>query len=257
MLRASFAAITATIAGSTTFADATWPPENVLLWGRPHIRAYSPTNASAQRLTLNLGVTTALDVLWMANTNFTQVTIEGHGTDVWGAPAYTSGLLTIGRSGNTRYHHAHRPTAANPFARQFVSLNIPAQATTDGDPFFKIGWVWPGLIVSPPRDIFMEPDEEKMEAREDTKTQDGRLLERLTLDEPTWRFTAKRLAETEAELAAWKDIDRRWSEAQGQAALVLMRDAYPEESYVMRQVSASKWRHAKVWSESDMECLEV
>jgi hypothetical protein len=254
MLRASFAAITATIAGSTTFADATWPPENVLLWGRPHIRAYS-ADLSAQRLTLDLATATALDVIWLCNVNFTTCTIQGNATDAaWGAPSYTSGALTIGRSGNTRYHHALRPVAFN---YRYLSIAIPNQATTDGATVFKVGWVWPGLIVSPPRDILMEPDEDKMEAREDTKTQDGRLLERLTLDEPTWHFTAKRMAETEAELAAWKEIDRRWSEAPGQAALVLMRDAYPEESYVMRQVSASKWKHAKVWSESDMECVEV
>jgi hypothetical protein len=254
MLRASFATAPATLAASTTFADATWPPDNVLLFGRPHLRAYS-ASLTPQRLTLDLAAATALDVIWLCHVNFTVCTIQGHATDTWGAPSYTSGALTIGRSGNTRYHHALRPVAFN---YRFVSLSIPNQATTDGATVFKVGQFlpWPTL-VAPPRDIMMEPEEEHVEARQDTKTEDGRTLDRLVLDEGAWRVSAKRLAETESELAAWREIDRRWSEAPGQAALVLMRDTYPQESYLMRQESTSRWRHAKVWMESTMDCREV
>jgi len=255
MLRASFATATATIAGSTTFADAGWPPSNVLLFGRPFIRAYSP-DLLAQRLTLDLATATALDVIWLCHVNFTTCTIQGNATDAWGAPSYTSGALTIARSGNTRYHHALLPVAFN---YRYLSLSIPNQAATDGATVFKVGQFlpWPTL-VSPPREIKIRPKETRLKANQDTKTEDGRVLDRLKLDEPRWRFTAERQAWGETELAAWREFDRRWDEAPGQAALVLMRPTHPEESYLMRREDEEQWDVGdRVNSESTIEAVEV
>ena len=52
--------------------------------------------------------------------------------------------------------------------------------------------------------------------------------------------------------------DRRpWSAAPGQTALVLVREAYLHECYVMRQISVSEWMHERIWMSSDMDLLEV
>jgi len=257
MIRFSFAlAGTPTIAASTTFPDSVHPATNVLLPLRPHLRAYS-ANLSAQRLTLDLGAATSLAVIGLGHVNFATATIQGNATDAWGAPTYSQ-AITIGRSPNTRYQHNHRPTVAVPFNLRHVSLSIPNQATTDGAAVFRVGYLFAaGVIVSPPRNIQAAPDEENEEARADTETADGRRVQRLVFDDPTWHVIARRLAETEAEIAAWREIDRQWSGATGQAALVMMDDAFPEETWIMRQVSISKWQHKPFWSESEMELREV
>jgi hypothetical protein len=255
VIRFSFAPIAATVAASTTFVDTVHPATNVLLPLRPFLRAYSP-NTSAQRFTLDLGSTTALDVVSLIHANFTTATIQGHASDTWGSPSY-SAAITLGRSGNDRYHHQHRPTVAVPFNYRFHSLSIPNQATTDGATYIALGVFWPGVIVSPPRDILMDPVVEKAVAFKDNTSSDGRKIGgRLVLDDPAWQITGRRLAETEAELAAWREIDRQFSAAPGQAALVLQRDPRTAETYVMRKTT-SKWRHARVWSESDIFLFEV
>jgi hypothetical protein len=256
MIRFSFANLVAgaSIAGSTTFADPIHPASQVQSPQRPFKRAWS-TNLSAQRLTIDFGGSAALQVMALIHVNFTTATIQGNATDTWGSPSYSQ-AVTIDVSPNDRYQYAHRPSVAIPFNLRFLSFSIPNQATTDGAATFRIGGIWAGLIVSPPRDMLMMPEEEKEEYRVDLKTQDGRILQRLILDDPAWRITARRQAETETELAGWRAIDRQFSAAVGQTALVLQRDAYPAECYVMRMVSASKWPHAKVYSETDFELLE-
>lgn len=258
MSRFSFAnlAASASIAASTTFADAAHPASNVLLFGRPHIRAYS-ADTSPQRLTLDFGSTTSLDVIALLNTNFITATIQGNATDAWGGPGYNPAAVTIGRSGTGRYHHAHRPTVAVPFSRRYASISIPNQATTDGAGYFKLGPVWAGLLVSPPRGIRTKPIETKVEARKDIKTEDGRTLGRVILGDPFWRVKATRHAANPTELAAWREIDRRWSEAPGQAALVLWLDDYPHESYVMRREDDEEWSNNVLWSEGALDAVEV
>src|SRR4029077_6267004 len=255
VIRFSFVnfATAATIAGSTTFADAIHPATNALLFGRPFLRAYRAALLGGG-ITGDLGSATALGVIALINANFASATIQGNAADAWGAPSYSQ-AVTLARSGNERYQHKHIPPVA--FNYRYLSLIIRAQASTDGATVFKVATPWAGALTNPPRDIFWSPKESKLEAREDLKTADGRQMTPLLIDDPTWRISAKRLAETGADLAAWREIDRQWSAAAGQAALVLLRDSYTEETWVMRQTSVSAWEHARVWMESDLEMLEV
>jgi hypothetical protein len=105
--------------------------------------------------------------------------------------------------------------------------------------------------------VLFELEEEKLEARTDIKTEDGRTIQRLLLDEPSAQVTVRRRAYTEAELAEWRAIDAQWSAAPGQAALVLFRASHPEEAFVMRQTSVSSWSRRGGYNESGMVLLEV
>lgn len=246
----------ATIAGSTTLGVTGWPATNTQLFGRPHIRAYS-ADLTGCRITYDFGTTTALGFVALFHPNFLTVTIQGHGSDAWGAPDYTSGLLTMGYAGNDRVHHIHRPTALAPFSKRFLSLSIPAQATTDGATVFKLGSVWAGALVAAPRDLLIPHTDTKVAAREDVKTGDGRTLNRLILDDPAFRVQAKFKAADDTELAAWRAIGRQWDAAPGQAALVHWIDAYLNHVYLMRRVNDEEWPNAAVWSEATFDCVEI
>lgn len=246
----------ATLAASTTFteaeaADGLRHPE------RPHLRGYS-SDLSAHRITLDFGSAASLQVIAAINANFTAASVQGNATDTWGGPpTYNPAAITIGVSGNDRYHHAHRPTVALPFNYRYASLSVPTGATTDGATRWALGGIWAGLLTLPPQEILIELDEEKLEFYQDTKTPDGRTVQRVKLDDHAFHLMVTRRAYTEAELAAWRVIDARWSAAPGQAALVLLRASNPEEAYVMRQTSASKWHRKGSHNESDLELLEV
>ncbi len=255
MIRFSFLnlAEAASIAASTTFTEAE-TGVGLRFPARPHLRGFS-VDLSGGRATFDFGTATAPGVVALVNANFTSATIQGNATDVWSGPSYAQ-AIAIGPAGNDRYHYAHRPTTPA-FSYRYLSVAVSTGIATDGLARFAFGGLWAGAITSPPRDILMGPEESKLEARQDIETEDGRRIARIIYDDPAWSVTCKRLAETEAELAAWKAIDRQWSAAPGQAALVMFRDAYPEECYVMRQVSVSKWVHERIWMSSEMELLEV
>jgi hypothetical protein len=242
----------ASIAASTTFTE-----QDTLVGlrfpTRPYLRGYSP-DLSNHRITFDFATATTLDVLAAIHANFSAATFQGNASDTWGAPSYNPSASVIGVSGNDRYHHAHRPVG---FSFRYASLSVPTGATTDGSTRWALGGIWAGVLTSPPWDILMDPEEEKLEARRDIETADGRLLQRIKLDDNATRITCHRVAQTEADLAAWRAIDRQWSAAPGQAALVLLRDSYAEEAYVMRQVSVSAWTHRRIWMESDMTLHEV
>src|SRR4029453_19146478 len=161
----------------------------------------------SHRITFDFGTTTTLDVIAPIHANFTTASVQGHSADTWGAPAYNPAAITLGVAGNGRYHHAHRPTVAVPFAQRYVSLSVPAQASTDGATRFALGGIWAGRLTSPPRDILMAPEESKLEARTDIQTRDGRPLQRLLLDDAAWSIRRARLGETEGELAPGEKND--------------------------------------------------
>lgn len=246
----------ATIAGSTTLGVTGWPATNTQLFGRPHIRAYSADLAGC-RITYDFGTTTALAFIAIFNPNFLTLTVQGNGTDAWGAPGYTSGLLTMGYAGNDRVHHIHRPTALVPFSQRYLSLSIPAQATIDGATVFKLAAPFAGALVAAPQAVRVPHVETKMAARDDQKTGDGRFFQRLILDDPSWRVQARFMAQNDAELEQWRAIGRQWDAAPGQAALIHWIDAYLNHVYLMRRVNDEEWPNAAVWSEASMDCVEV
>ena len=118
-------AAAASLAASTTFTEVEAAvglrhPE------RPHLRGYT-TDLSEGRVTLDFGVATALDVVALVHANFTIARVQGHSADTWGAPAYDTPALPIGRAGTDRHQHAHRPTLAVPFFQRYASLRVPTR----------------------------------------------------------------------------------------------------------------------------------
>ena len=223
---------------------------------RPFLRAYSPDMSAGHRVVFDLGTTATLDVVALVNVNFAAAWISGHATDDdWSSPSYGQ-FITITPSPTGRYTYGHRITSPA-FAYRYLSVHVATGDTTDGAVRFAIGGIWAGRLTAPPRDVRMDPDEESIEAYADLATSDGRLLQRVFLDEPAFQFTAQRHAADESELAAWRVIDRAWATADGGYGLVTLRDDYPAECFVMRPTSMSRWRHARVWSESELALREV
>lgn len=245
----------ASIAASTTFTEQD-TTVGLRFPRHPHLRGYSPDLAT-HNVTLDFGSATALDVIALIHGNLTLAQISGNATDAWGGPSYFSGNLTPARSTNDRYHHAHRPSVAAPFTYRFARLYAVTGATTDGATQWALGGLWAGTLVLPPTDIYFEFDEEKLEARADERTEDGRMVGRVALDDAAYQLTATRRAYSIAQLMAWREIDRQWAEAPGQAALVCLHASYPAEAYVMRQMMVSKWHQAGAYMQSDMLLTEV
>lgn len=245
-------AIAATL-GLTSFTEAE-TAVGVRHPERPHLRAFTP-DLSGGAIVLDFSVATVLEVVALIHANFTSATIQGNATNSWGAPSYTQ-AITLARAGNRRYHYALRPVAFN---YRYLRVNVPTQSTTDGATRFALGGIWAGLITSPPRDIRMEPVERLVHARKDVETEDGRRIQRIKLDDPCWWFTAKRHAENDTKLEAWREIDRQWADADnGGAALVLMNSLEPSNCYVMRRADdADEWPNSRIWSEGQMEAFEV
>lgn len=120
---------------------------------------------------------------------------------------------------------------------------------------WSLGGVWVGTLVSPPRDIAYEPDEDGARFYQDVGPPHGGWAERLTLAPKRFRLNCRRLADNETELAAWRAIDRLMDNAG--FFLVCLRENYPEETYVMRCAERSPWTHKKAWSESTFVLDEV
>lgn len=222
---------------------------------RPHLRAFTP-DLSGGAIVLDFGAATVLDVVALIHGNFTAATVQGHATDSsWGAPSYTQ-AVTLARSHTRRYHYALRPVGFN---FRFLRISVPTQSTTDGATRFALGGIWAGRLTVPPRELRMTPLERAHYARQDITTEDGRALQRITLDDPCFWFTAGRHARNATELEAWRELDRQWAEAPVDgAALVLWQNTEPQNCYVMRRADAEDaWPNATVWSESTVEAFEV
>ena len=174
-------------------------------------------------MTLDFGSATTLAVFAPIHGNFPAATVQGNATDAWGGPTYTQAIVPA-RSTNDRYHHAHRPTA---FSFRYASLQVPAGGSTDGATQWALGGIWAGTLVLPPGDILFELDEEKLEARADERTEDGRVVGRVALDDPAYQLTATRRAYSVPQLMAWREIDRQWAAAPGQARVACMRATRP------------------------------
>jgi hypothetical protein len=247
-------AASGTIASSNTFSDAACPATNALDPTRPFRRAKT-TGLGPQRLTVDFGSAQALDVVALIHVNVVSASVQGHTDDVsWGAPAYNQ-AITIGPAPNDRYQHGHRIVGA--FNYRYLSISIPNQTPTDGDSIYAIGGIFAGVLSSPPRDILMDPQEDTADGFEDVGPDyPGAWSQRLMLGNPQWRVSARRLAETEAELAAWRTWDRQWLTTG--SALVLLRDAYPAEAAVMKRMDTPRrWIHARFWSQSSIDLCEV
>jgi hypothetical protein len=244
-------AAAATIATGTTFVEVD-TSTGLRYPERPHHRAFT-ADLTGGVLVLDFGSATVQDVIAPIYANFTTATVQGNATNAWGAPTYSQ-AITLGRSVNDRYHHAHRPVGFN---FRFLRLVVPGGTATDGGTQFALGGIWAGLLTAAPREIRDAPIETKVEAKRSITTEDGRPIQQLVLDDPYARLRATRSARGQTELDAWREIDRRWSDARGQFALVCMRASKPNEVYVMRQANVSEWPNSAVFSESDLEALEV
>jgi hypothetical protein len=122
--------------------------------------------------------------------------------------------------------------------------------------YFSIGGLWCGTLTTPPGEIKIDRDDTTEWIYEDIAPRHRGWSQRLRLGEPVCRLNVRRIAATEAEVEAWRVIDRAW-EAVDVALVCLRPDLYTHEAYIMKRVSVSRWTHGGGPSESDMELEEV
>src|SRR5262245_20451489 len=88
---------------------------------------------------VDLGAAITVDRISLVGCNFTSVKIQQHTSDSWGAPAYDSGTLTIGRDADRRLYRISHSSAS--LTRRYTRIFIPTQATTDGAAYFELAGV--------------------------------------------------------------------------------------------------------------------
>jgi len=136
---------TATITASTQ--DATYLAVNIRTPQRPTLPART-TAITDSWWVIDHATATPIDIVGLIGTNFTAVKIQMNATDSWGAPTYDSGTLPIAPSpGHGRYHCIHRLAAQQNL--RFTRIFVPAQATTDGAGYFRLGGVHEGVVATP------------------------------------------------------------------------------------------------------------
>lgn len=233
--------------------DAVYVAVNARHPERP-FEPWKTTTTGIQSLVIDFGTATTLTggSVSLIHANFTSASIQGHATNTWGAPTYNQ-AVTLTRAPNERYHHGHRIVGT--FALRFLRILIPSQTPTDGATVYRLGGVWAGGLISPPRDIRMEPTERKHEPREDLKPGHGGWLARFQRGEPLYCLYAEQLVDNDTELAAWREVERQLADAD--YFLTLVRDTYLAEAFVMRRTNSPDWRHAKVWMTGSLDLEEV
>lgn len=104
---------------------------------------------------LNFGAAKAIAGIFLDDCNFSSVVIEGHASDSWADPDFTSGTLTIGqdnRANSVEYSGTSivlykgrykRYCALTAFNYQYLRIKIPTQVPKFGLAVFRMGRVIP------------------------------------------------------------------------------------------------------------------
>lgn len=95
-------------------------------------RAFRANNATANDWLwkVNFGAAQVVAAVVLSDVNFDKVIIEGHASDVWTAPSFTSGSVTISKNAMTNRYSVYVPLTA--FNYQFLRAYIPADASAVG-----------------------------------------------------------------------------------------------------------------------------
>jgi len=232
-------------------SDGQYPVANVKSANKPH-QPWKSTALGDQWILIDHGSAKAVDVFALINGNVTSVRCQANATDSWGGALGYDQLVTVGQSPSDMYQHGHR--AASPQFFRYNRIFIPSQATTDGASQYKVGALWLGAVTTPPQDLLVEPDEETPEPFHEERPGHGGWVERTAMGYKRFLLSAIRYARSEGDLAAWRAIEQAWPAAG--YALVLLRDAYPAETFVMQRQPAT-WRHGRVYMESPLEAEEL
>jgi hypothetical protein len=101
-------------------------------------------------IVVDLGSAIPVDRVSLIGANFASVVLQQHTSDTWGAPAYTSGTLTIGLDPDRDLYRLSMLSPAN-FTRRFTRVLIPAQTPVDGAAYFELGGLHLGSFTPLPR----------------------------------------------------------------------------------------------------------
>lgn len=181
---AQSATVTASTAHATYVANNAREPQRR---GKP----WFTTAITDSWIRFDFGSTATIGLVGIVRANFEDVRVQGNATDVWTSPSYNE-LMEIGQNAfNFQRQLFFAPVA---FAYRYMRVFIPAQTpiqffAEDPADRFRIGGVWAGAAVQPPRKFSLDFDHTRDEpfalARQrygawEGKTQEGNPV--VTLD---------------------------------------------------------------------------
>jgi hypothetical protein len=121
------------------------------------------TVATDSWIVIDLGSAIPFDRLSLIGANVTSVKIQQHTSDSWGAPAYDSGTLTIGRDPDQRLYRLTVASGGN-FTRRFTRIVIPTQTPVSGSTF-ELAGIHLGNFTTIPHGIAVFPGYRAARAR--------------------------------------------------------------------------------------------
>lgn len=261
-------AITNRVAGATITATSdaggVYGKDNLKTPQRPFLPART-TATGAQSWTIDLGSALAVDVWGLIRVNVVSCSIQADDAITFdsaaGLPQHDSGVLTIPRNLNERFHYAYRPGVT--ITRRYHRLTIPNQATTDAAAYYLVGGLFAGPWVTtlplPKSDYELE----KIEPHEDLELRSGG-SQRLELGDPLVHLTLHReasdvpsapvIAGTD-ELSVWTELDRQLRVAG--FGFWLLRDEHPGMAWVMKRLGQPRWMVDTYQSTGVLELIEL
>jgi hypothetical protein len=245
MIRVSFDNLVAGVGVVITASsqDTAYPATNLTSPERPFLPAKT-TATGEQWWVIDFGGAVTIGQLHLVRANFTGVTVQGNGTDVWTAPAFSTGLTVQRNRFTGRYQWAGVLAG---FTYRYMRILVPSQTPADGAAAYLLGGVWAGASARLPKDVLWDVAYEVVEPRKDLQPSDGGWRQRLVEGDPLLRLTVNRLAKTVRKapgladgLAAWLDVDRQAREA-GPFALFL-NAGDDSQGYVVQTVNPPTWQ---------------
>lgn len=109
---------------------------NIAILTRPK-KSWRSTATGNQWVVLDFGSAVSIPGVFLDNTNFGTVVIQGNGTNTWTSPAFDSGNITL--SMDPRLGRRKRLIELTGFNYRYMRIYIPSQTPDGGASYYQIG----------------------------------------------------------------------------------------------------------------------
>lgn len=182
----NYVAETGTVVTGST-ASTSYPAANIQLPQAPMI-PWRTTALGSQNIVIAFPSARSIGFLALIRANFAAVTVQGHTSDSWGAPAFSQ-AVTIGQNPLTgRYQHG---VFLAGFNYRYLRLLINTGAL-GGEAYYLLGGVWAGIRNEPPSRFAWDQMIELIEPTAEVSPEHQGWSQQSIMGDPRMRVTLRR-----------------------------------------------------------------